>query len=180
MQTEIIEMMRTQVRAIHRALTGSDLPERELSRDALAPPSSDDDLVRRFFELDAATRTLPSVAARVPPFSFTPALDVIAGDEAVLLELALPGVDPSDVAVERVPGGLVISGLRRDAHGGEGRTFHAEIPRGPFRRAVPLPVPIEGDLRVELERGVLRIHLATGAATTAAPDRSSTTGEQTE
>ncbi len=176
MQTEIIEVMRTQVRAIHRALTGDDPPELELAaeQDIVETPQSDEEIIRSFRDLDAVMRTLPAVAARVPPFSFTPTLDVIAGDQAVILELALPGVARTDVAVERVPGGVVVSGVRRHDHGADGRTFHAETPRGPFHRAIPLGFPI---VRVELEHGVLRIHLACSAAIPATQDRSSTTGE---
>jgi len=180
MQTEIIETMRTQVRAIHRALTGDELPE--LEHEPEGTRDSDEDVVRRFLELEAITRSLPAVAERVPPFSFNPRLDVIAGEAEVILELALPGVAREDIVIEQVPGGLVVSGIRRDEHAAEGRTFHAEIPRGPFRREIPLPFTVEHEPRIELDRGVLRIHLASGATDRVTPacsstDRSSTTGE---
>ena len=178
MQTEIVEVMRTQVRVIHRALTDHELPETEAPAESESGAhESEEDIVRRFLELDAATRSLPAVAARVPPFSFTPAVDVIAGDDAVIVELALPGIARGDVTVERVDGGLVVVGIRRHEHP-DARAFHAEIPRGPFGRMIPVPFPIEHEPRVELERGVLRIHLASGVAIPASPDRSSTIGEQ--
>ena len=143
MQTEIIEVMRTQVRAIHRALTGNELPELEMATEPEAgePQESDDSIVRRFLELEAVMRTLPAVAERVPPFSFTPPLDVIAGDETVILELAIPGIARGDVAVEAVPGGLIVTGIRRDEHAAEGRTFHAEIPTRPVSPRDPAAVP---------------------------------------
>lgn len=179
MQTEIIDVMRTQVRAIHRAVTGDELPDLEatiqLAEDA--SPESDDDILRKFFELDAVMRMLPEVAARVPPFSFTPPLDVIESNGGLILELALPGIAQGDVSVEQGPGGLVVTGIRRDEHAAERRT-HAEIPRGPFRRAIPLANPIDGKPRTDFHCGVLRIHLAFSAANPATQDRSSTTGDQ--
>ncbi|MGN6111356.1 MAG: Hsp20/alpha crystallin family protein [Kofleriaceae bacterium] len=184
MQAELVHMMRSHVRAIHRAITGTDVPEGPqgdpgaridpntgepiagesnagdpITGDPAVPP---DDIARRFLELDAAARSIPAVRTMVPPFAFTPPLDVIASDTTVVLELALPGVRREDVDVVRRTGGLVVHGVRRD--GVAGRAFHSEIPRGPFSRAIPLPFPVEDAPRIELEHGVLRIHLAVGAA----------------
>jgi HSP20 family molecular chaperone IbpA len=158
MQAQMIQVMRDQVRAIHRALTGSEVPE--LEETVANWPESDEDVTRRFIALEAVARSLPAVAERVPPFSFTPALDIIAGDAAVIVELALPGIDRKDIAVERVRDELVVRGIRHDEYAGEGRAFHAEIPRGPFRRVIPLPFQVEGEPRIELQRGVLRIYLS--------------------
>lgn len=98
------------------------------------------------------------------PISFQPPLDVIAGDDEVVLELALPGVDRDDVVVEQVPGGLAVSGVRRDAQAERRSVHHAELPRGAFHRAIPVPFELHEAPRVELDRGVLRIHLAISAA----------------
>lgn len=157
MQPEMLQAMRSQVRAIHLALTGSDLPEPPTRTDD-APPRAED-LARRFHELEAIVRRDPAIAQRVPLVWFTPPLDVIAGDDAVLLELAVPGVDRDDVVVAVFGDELVITGLRRDPSTLTGRMFHAEQPRGPFRRAIPLPVPLTAAPRWELERGVLRVFL---------------------
>ena len=157
MQAELIHSMHEQVRAIYRALTGEDVGEGSAPE---ATDASDDTIARRFAELEVLARTVPSVGARVPPFMFTPAIDVIAGDEAVILELALPGIDRDDITIERSSGALMISGLRRDEQAARGNMFHAEIPRGPFCRIVPLPFAIEGEPRSELDRGVLRIFLS--------------------
>ena len=93
--------------------------------------------------------------------AFKPPLDVIAAEEAIVLEMVLPGVEQSDVTVERVEQMLVIHGLRRDEHGAKGRSYHhVETPRGPFCRAIPLPFALASEPQVELEQGVLRVTIA--------------------
>jgi HSP20 family molecular chaperone IbpA len=173
MQTELIQVMRAQVQAIHRALTGTDVPEPDADEPQTAA-TGDDEVTDRFLELEAAARALPALAERLPTFSFTPPLDVVAGDDAVILELWVPGVDRADVDVALEPGRLVVTGIRRDeAHGGY---HYAETPRGPFLRAIPLPFALDGEPRVELERGVLRIFSAADPTGVAA--RNKNTGEQ--
>jgi HSP20 family molecular chaperone IbpA len=158
MQAQMIQVMRDQVRAIHRAVTGTELPE--LEEPSAEWPESDEDVTRRFMALETVARSLPAVAERVPPFSFTPPLDIVAGDNAVIVELAVPGIERKDIAVERMGEELVVRGIRHDEYAAHGRTFLAEIPRGPFRRVIPLPFPVEEEPRIELDRGVLRIHLS--------------------
>lgn len=166
MQPEIIQSMHEQVRAIYRAVTGEDVANGEATPEGPEETDeTDESVTRRFAELEVMARALPSVMARVPPFTFTPPIDVVAADGAVLIELALPGVDRDDITIERLEGALAISGLRRDSRAAEGGCFHAEIPRGPFFRTIPLPFPIESEPRVELDRGVLRIYLTLAAKT---------------
>ena len=183
MQADIIQSMHDQVRAIYRALTGEDVVESETTFEST--DVSDENLTRRFAELEAMARALPSVIERVPPFAFTPPVDVIAADGAVLLEIELPGLDRDAITVEQLPNALRISGVRRDGHAARGNLFHAEIARGPFLRTIPLPFPIEAQPRIELDRGVLRIHLtlatSTGregtASNTSSGQNGKTTGE---
>jgi HSP20 family molecular chaperone IbpA len=92
----------------------------------------------------------------VHELTFKPAIDVVAGDGAVVLELALPGVDRDDITIERTPDGIAIRGVRR-ARAVD--VFHAEIPRGPFFRSVPVPFAIADVPHTVLERGLLRIYL---------------------
>jgi HSP20 family protein len=163
MQPQIIQSMHDQVRAIYRALTGEDVGEGVSSE--VAEETDDESITRRFAELEVMSRAFPSVTERVPPFTFTPPLDVIATDDAVLLEIELPGLDRDAITIERSPDALRISGVRRDGHAARGSLFHAEIPRGPFLRTIPLPFPVDADPRIELDRGVLRIHLTVAATT---------------
>jgi HSP20 family protein len=155
-----LALMRDQVRAIYRAITGEDMPE-----EGVASPEehgvSPDDVARRFAELEAITRSIPVLTERIPPFSFAPLLDVIDSGNELLIEVAVPGVGKEDILVELSGGQLILSGVRRGERAANGRVFyHAEIPRGPFYRVVPLPYPIVGEPRVEVRQGLIYVHLS--------------------
>ena len=157
MQQELIDLMHKQVRTIYRAVTGADIPEAPVD---LAPEMPLEEVTRRFVELETLARADPWVADRIPPFSFTPRLDVTANGEEIVVELAVPGVDRDDVSVGTTDELIMISGFRRDHAGLERLTFaHAEIPRGPFYREVRLPWPAQAEPDVDLDRGLLRIRL---------------------
>lgn len=158
MQSQLIESMRDQVRTIYRVATGSDMPELQAS--GAEPETPLEEVTRSFAELEALTRTIPALAERIPPFSFTPALDALVEGDELVVEAVVPGVDREDVAVACDDGTLVISGIRR-GHGDitAASYSHSEIPYGPFSRTFPLPFAISGDPAVDLDRGLLRIRL---------------------
>jgi HSP20 family molecular chaperone IbpA len=91
--------------------------------------------------------------------AFKPPLDVIADDECVILEMLVPGVEREDISIERTAEGIVVRGVRRGTRDDAARYFHEETPRGAFERVIPIPFRLEGELPVELDRGVLRIRL---------------------
>jgi HSP20 family molecular chaperone IbpA len=162
MNATTLELMHDHVRAIYRAVTGSDLPEPEA---AGAEAPSEDLVAQRFAELESFARSLPTVAERVPPFSFAPPLDAIGTEKELVIELAVPGVDRRDVEVELSQDLLVIAGSRGGERPTDGRTyFHAEIPRGPFRRVVRLPFAVGGSPRVEVEQGLIRVTMTRATA----------------
>lgn len=165
MQSQLIESMRDQVRAIYRVATGTDMPEFQASGPEPDAPL-EEEVTRSFAELEALTRTIPALAERIPPFSFTPALDALVESDELVIEAAVPGVDREDVAVVCVDEMLVISGIR-DGHGDIGATSysHSEIPYGPFYRTFRIPFAIAGDPAVDLDRGLLRIRLKRGSET---------------
>ena len=148
MQNEIIQSMHEQVRAIYRAFTGH-----EVADEAGEPTYTAESITRRFAELESIARAFSSVLDQRPPVTFTPQVDIVAGDGAVIVEVALPGVEREAIVIDRAGSVIVISGIRTPP----GPLFHAELPRGPVYRAIPLPFPIDRDPRVELEHGVLRI-----------------------
>jgi HSP20 family molecular chaperone IbpA len=162
MHPELIESMRDQVCTIYRALTGTDMPDSE-------PPDSEapaplDAVTHAFAELEALVRADPRLAAKVPPFSFTPSLDAILNDDELIVEVAVPGIERDDVTVQNAEGMLVISGIQRGHRGSAGETYsHAEIPRGPFYRAFHIPFPVDEEPAVALEHGLLRVRLRSSA-----------------
>jgi HSP20 family molecular chaperone IbpA len=171
MNRATVELMREEVRAIFHAVTGTDMPEVEAAAEAPgeageAGSAPVEEVARRFADLEARARTIPEVLERVPPFSFTPPLDVIEGKDEILITLAAPGVDRDDVTVDLSGDGvvLVISGVRRGDAASDGRAYvHAEIPRGPFQRTVLLSAAARPEPRVDLDRGLIRIQLRKAA-----------------
>jgi HSP20 family molecular chaperone IbpA len=161
MQRQTYDLMMDHVRSIYRAVTGSDLPHEVQGEEPPPPFGFDERLLHRFAELDACAHLLPDVGERVPPLSFAPPVEVIDRGSELVVQAALPGVQERDVSVELISGALVISGLR---HGEptNGQVYrHAEIPRGPFRRVLPLRTEGASEpLRVEMKDGLLRIAIA--------------------
>jgi HSP20 family protein len=154
-----LEMMHDHVRAIHRAVTGVDPPEVALPSEGAAAITIER-VARHFAELEAMARALPPIAERVAPFSFRPPLDVIGTETEVIVELGISGISAGDVDVELSGNVLIVSGARSTGVALDGRIyFHAEMPRGPFRRDVRLPAPTSGQPRVEVDQGVVRIRL---------------------
>src|SRR5215813_13891727 len=144
MRPELIDVMQNQVRTIYRAVTGAEVPEPQPSNASSEAPV--EEVTRRFAELETLVRGNPFVSELVPPFSFTPSLDAFCVGDQVVVELAVPGVDRSDLNVELSDGTFIISGLRRTPSASANGSFsHAEIPRGPFYRAFRVPIAVQPD-----------------------------------
>jgi HSP20 family protein len=158
MQRQIYDLMLDHVRSIYRAATGAELP-----REPESPPraGSEEQLLARFAELHALAHLVPSVAERVPPLSFSPPVEILDRDGEVVVQVALPGVRHEDISVQTVEGTLVIAGLRR-GEPTNGQVYrYTEIPRGPFRRVLPLPPDVQREpLRVEVKDGLLQVLLS--------------------
>jgi len=85
-------------------------------------------------QLFRAARLVSEVPAWEPP------VDVIETDREVLVQVALPGVDPDRVEASIKDGHLVLSGTRLLAPELQTATIHRlELPQGRFHRRVPLP-----------------------------------------
>ena len=159
MHKAAIELMHEHVRTIYRAATGGELNEDDVSATDEAPPD-DGEIERRFAELDALVRRNPVIDERVPPFSFTPLADVIDTGSDLLVELAVPGVERDDIEVEARERQLLVCGVRRGERVSNGGSYlRAEIPRGPFSRAILLTCAVEPQPRVDVDNGVIRIRL---------------------
>jgi HSP20 family molecular chaperone IbpA len=158
MRTTKLELMHDHVRAIFRAVSGGELSDVATAAETGTPTF--EEVASRFAELEAITRSIPTLAERVAPFSFRPPLDVFGTERELVVELGVSGVERNDVEVEVAEGELVVSGVRPDPASSSGRVwFHAELARGPFRRVVRLPGPTTGSPVVTVENGVIRIRL---------------------
>jgi HSP20 family protein len=121
------------------------------------------DPIEDFFELrDRLYRLLDesfeSEQADSAP-SFSPPVDILAGDEQVVILVELPGMSRDDVSVEVENGTVTISGAR--AGNGEGRYFVRERPSGEFSRSFSLAWELDPDsVSAKLEDGVLRVTVA--------------------
>jgi HSP20 family protein len=154
-----IELMEAHVRDIYRALTGG-----ELRGDGPTAPAEDevsvDEVARRFIDLEYGVRQISTIGERVPPFSFSPLLDVIDCDDHIVLELAAPGVGREDVEVACSGEFVTITGVRSGERGSGGHLYlHAEIPHGPFHRVVRIPTAFVAEPRMQVERGMIRVYL---------------------
>lgn len=172
MHPSTIELMHEQVRLIYHAATGAELNETdtEIGATAGAEPASslpDGDIEERFAELEALVRRIPELGLRVPPFSFTPQVDVIDAGAEVIVEIAVPGVGLDDLHVKVKGHELIISGVRRGERVSNGRSYVlAEIARGPFSRVIHLPCAIEPRPQLDSHGGVIAIRLSKHQAST--------------
>jgi HSP20 family protein len=90
------------------------------------------------------------------------ALDVYETDEDLVVETALPGINPEDVDVSIVGNRLTIKGEARHEEEKEekGRYHYRERRYGAFQRAIPLPVEVNADeTEAVFEHGVLKLSL---------------------
>lgn len=161
MRPSNLELMHDHVRAIHRAVTGSDPPPPSTPAAGATAPTVDQ-VAGDFAELEALARALPTVAERVPPFSFAPPFDLIGTERELVVELGVPGVDHESVDATLDGDRLIVSGARSISAALDGRIYlHAELPRGPFRREVRLPgLVAAGRARVEVDNGIVRVRVA--------------------
>ena len=93
---------------------------------------------------------------------FSPAVDVYYCGEPprVVVKVDLAGIHPERIALEVEGRELTIAGERAGQEAEERVYQRMEIPRGPFRRVVPLGADVEGEqARAVYEDGVLRIEL---------------------
>jgi HSP20 family protein len=92
--------------------------------------------------------------------SWEPPTDVLETDDAVVIFVALPGVDAEKVDLAIRGGVLMISGER--VLPGELRTaiiHRLELPQGRFERKVPLPAGLYGTPQSGVANGCLVIRL---------------------
>lgn len=90
-----------------------------------------------------------------------PPADVLETDDAVLVLLALPGVDPEHVQILIKDGVLVVAGERVLPEELHRAVIHRlELPRGRFERQLDLPAGRYDSVRNFAANGCLVVHLA--------------------
>lgn len=90
---------------------------------------------------------------------FTPACDVIEGQNHYMFTLDIPGMKREDVKIEAVGNRLTVSGERHHSHSDEKQgSKHIERRYGKFRRVFTLPENVEMEkVEARYENGVLAI-----------------------
>ena len=113
-----------------------------------------------FFEpfdaMDKFFKNVPSVSRGQ---GLVPAIDVYDKNDAVVIETALPGVDPKKVQLSIENDVLTISGSsERKTEVDEKDYYRKEIRSGSFMRQVSLPPGVkEGDAKASFKDGILKI-----------------------
>ena len=90
-----------------------------------------------------------------------PAIDVYDTKNAVVIETALPGVDPKKVEITIENGILSVSGSsERKTEVDEKDYYRKEIRSGSFMRQIALPTGVkEKDAKAEFKDGILKIEM---------------------
>jgi HSP20 family molecular chaperone IbpA len=102
--------------------------------------------------------------------NWEPPIDIFETEDAVLILVALPGVDVQKVELAVQGGGLIIAGER--ALPAEARTaiiHRLELPQGRFERQIQLPPGRYENPRTAAANGCLAIRLSKVAAQKAKP-----------
>jgi HSP20 family protein len=99
--------------------------------------------------------------AAAVPGGFTPRIDVVEREAEYVVSAELPGLEEKDVRVEVHGDVLTLHGEKRSEHADEGSGWRwAERSYGAFRRAIRLPVEVEGDkASASFKNGVLTVTL---------------------
>lgn len=92
---------------------------------------------------------------------WTPAVDIFETDEALVLEVEVPGLDQEEVHLEVNGGVLTVKGERREGLEEKVESYvRAERPHGSFNRSFTLPTGVDQNaIKARLRNGVLRVEL---------------------
>ncbi|MDH3601686.1 MAG: Hsp20/alpha crystallin family protein [Candidatus Tectomicrobia bacterium] len=125
--------------------------------------------VRPFLEVQQEVRRLFQELVHQPwggqglsnSTSWQPRCDMVETDEAVLIDVELPGVKREDVRLEVGDDVLNIAGERRALEQRQGRNYHyLEQQYGSFERQLRLPQTVDREaIRADFDNGILSITL---------------------
>ena len=88
-------------------------------------------------------------------------VDLYETGDALVLEMAVPGIDASDLDISIEGRQLSVQGVIPHVEQDENRRYWLQtIPRGDFRRTVTLPTTVQVDqVDATVESGVLKLHM---------------------
>lgn len=88
-----------------------------------------------------------------------PAMDVYETEKAVVVETALPGINPDEVKVSVEKGVLTVTGESKKEHEVDDKNYYRkEMRSGSFFRQVALPAPVlEDKVDAVFEDGLLKV-----------------------
>jgi len=92
---------------------------------------------------------------------WAPALDLSETDDAVLVHVEIPGLDPKDIDISVTGDVLTLRGEKKDETVQKGRNYHrVERRYGSFTRSLTLPASVNADgVEAKTHNGVLEIRL---------------------
>ena len=92
---------------------------------------------------------------------YLPHIDVCERPEEVVILVEMPGVERSEVNLSWKDNVLTISGQKRQQPAvGNSRYLCVERSYGPFRREIPIGIPIDHHhAKAEMRNGLMKIHL---------------------
>ncbi|MGL5944091.1 MAG: Hsp20/alpha crystallin family protein [Waterburya sp.] len=125
-----------------------------------SPWSEMNSLQRQFNQMFNEVLT-PTNLTEFGNFSRIPAAELIENDNALILKLEVPGMQPADLNIEATAKSISISGERKSEakFNTEGKT-KSEFRYGSFQRVIPLPVKIQNtEVKAEYKDGILHLTL---------------------
>ncbi len=101
-------------------------------------------------------------AETLPGWIGGPRTDLAETDDAVIVTMEVPGVDPKDVDIELSGDLLTVRGEKKAEHEQRGRDYHfVEREFGTFARTIQLPATVDPDkVEATYKNGVLTIRIA--------------------
>jgi len=101
----------------------------------------------------------PEIGTESRAGGWVPNVDICESGEALIVEAELPGVDPTSLVVKVGDGNLSLEGVKLSLFEDDAPTFfRRDRGCGPFRRVIPLNVPVNTHrAEASLESGLLRI-----------------------
>ena len=120
-----------------------------------------DDLFPRFFD-----GAMDEAAQRAEPWF--PAAEGRIEDGTYVIQLALPGVDPKDVAVSWMDNVLTVKGERKADHDTTGKDYFVrEVAYGAFQRSFALPEGVDAaQVEAKYANGMLEVRVPAPRAAT--------------